>query len=376
MELNIFLTLGLQFWTNMKPYSDQHYGPDSLPYTVGVSRKNNLIDQKISVHKLWPGYHTTIYVVPKILETSPNFDNLDLDKRKCKLPHETTGFRFLQEYTQKGCEIECAAKKAISFCRCLPWYYPNDFTSLPTCDMFGGFCFNKIMSDEVFYKNCKSECLADCQEISLSVWQKAVPLNIEELCREGAYFDKFLEQNFEKIFSFEYLRSFVQEQRIPDLASSLSNGSMCVDYVEKYVSFVSVESPTESVSKSQLDISASFNDQLGIIGGNLGLCVGMSVLGMVEASLFIYIVLKSVIQDMNTLRKTILSFFKVKFPLKEVPLQDVKVCRGLSDHRNEEDDDFEENEEMKRLYVSNILVFLVTINSKFYTKRQFKRIKL
>ena len=252
---------------------------------------------------------------------------------------------------KKGCEIECAAKKATSFCRCLPWYYPNNFTSLPICDMFGGFCFDKIMSDEVFYKKCKSVCLADCQETSLSVWQKSVPLNIEELCRGGAYFDRFFKQNFQRIFAFEQYRSLVQEQRIPDLAPSLSNGSLCIDYVGKYVSFVSVESPTESVSKSQMDRSTSFFDQLGIIGGNLGLCVGMSVLGMFEAMTFIYIFLKSGIQDMNTLRKKFLSFFKFKVPQEKATLENVKICRGHEDHNNIEDDDFEE---MKKLYVSNI----------------------
>ena len=298
----------------MKPYSDQLYGPTALPYTVGVTGQNNLIDQKISVHKLWPGYHTTIHVVPKILETSSNFDDLGLDKRKCKLPHETTGFMLFQNYTQKGCEIECAAKKAALFCKCLPWHFPNNFTSLPMCDMFGGFCFNRIMSDEVFYKNCKSECLADCQEMSLSIWQTTVPFNIEELCKGGAYFDRFFKENFQKIFAFEHYRSLVQQQHIPDLTTSLSNGSLCTDYVRKYVSFVSVESPTESVSKSQLDRSTSFIDQLGIIGGNLGICVGMSVLGMFEAITFIYIVFSSIIQDINTLRKTVISFLKSKSP--------------------------------------------------------------
>ena len=139
----------------MKPYTHQIYGPTAVPYTIGVTSKNNLIDQKISVHKLRPGYHTTIHVVPKILETSSDFDNLELEKRECKLPHETTGFRLFNEYTQKRCEIECASKKATSFCHCLPWYYPNNFTFLPMCDMFGGFCFNQIMSNEVYYKSCK-----------------------------------------------------------------------------------------------------------------------------------------------------------------------------------------------------------------------------
>ena len=104
--------LGLQFWTNMKPYTNQRYGPTSLPYTIGVTAQNTAFDQKISVHKLRPGYHTAIYIVPKILESSSDFDNMNRDKRKCKMPHETSGFRLFQQYSRKGCENESAAKKA------------------------------------------------------------------------------------------------------------------------------------------------------------------------------------------------------------------------------------------------------------------------
>ena len=112
---------------------------------------------------------------------------------------------------------------------------------------------NHIMSNEVYYKSCKSECLADCQEISLSVWQSTVPLNVEDLCKPGTYHDKFFEKNFQKIFAFEQYRIMVQEQYIPDLATSFANGSLCLEYVRKYVSLVTVESPTENVAKSQLE---------------------------------------------------------------------------------------------------------------------------
>ena len=338
----------------MKPYTDQIFGPTALPYTIGVSSKSNLIDQKISVHKLRPGYHTTIHVVPKILETSPDFDNLDVEKRECKLPRETSRFRLFNEYSQKGCEIECAAWKASSFCHCLPWYYPNDFMSLPMCDMFGGFCFNQIMSNEVYYKSCKSECLADCQEISLFIWQKTVPLNIVELCKDGTYFDRFFEQNFQKIFAFEHYQILVQEQYIPDLATRFSNGSLCLEYVRKYISLVSVESPTENVAKSQLDKRLYFIDQLGIIGGNLGVCVGMSVIGMFEAAIFIYIIITSIAQDVERLRKKILSYLKfrdLEFG-KDATLETVLVCNGKEDKRNIDHDVFgKDYEEIRKLYV-------------------------
>ena len=339
----------------MKPYSDQLYGPTALPYTIGVTRKNNLIDQKISIIKLWPGYHTTIHVVPKILETTPAFDNLKLNQRECKLPHETTGFQLFNEYTQKGCEIECAAKKALALCRCLPWNYPNNFISVPMCDMFGGFCFNQIMSNEVYYKSCKSECLADCKEISLSVWQRTAPLNIEELCKYGTYFHRFFEQNFQKIFAFEHYRIMVQDQYIPDLATSFSNGSLCLNYIRKYVSLVSVESPTENVAKSQMDKTVSFDDQLGIIGGNLGLCVGMSVLGMCDVVMFIIITIMSIVQDLNTLRKKILSYLRFHDPVieKEATLDNVVVCNGKVDQRTDGYGEFEEDlQEIRKLYVS------------------------
>ena len=361
---NLF-NLGLQFFTNMKPYSNQLYGPTTLPYTVGVTGQSNLVDQKISVHKLWPGYHTTIHTVPKILETSSNFDNLPIDQRNCKLPHETSGFKLFQEYTQKGCEIECAAKKAMTFCKCLPWHYPNNFSSLPMCDMFGGFCFNEIMSDEVFYKGCKLECLPNCQEISLSLWQRSAPLNIEDLCKDGTFFDKFFEQNLQRLFAFEHYRSMVQEQRIPDLAISLSNGSLCREYIWKYISFVSVESATESISKSQLDRSTSFIDQLRIIGGNLGLCVGMSVVGMFEAMTFIFIVVKSSVYDIRTLWRKFLSYFGPNVPKisQELAHKRIVVCNGQGFKDNNEDNGFEESQKnLKKLYV---MIFLIFFTSHF-----------
>ena len=108
----------------MKPYSNQLYGPAYIPYTVGISGKNTFMEQKISVYKLRPGYHISINIVPKLLEASSDFNDLNLDAGKWKLPYETEGFSFFKEYTRRGCEIECASRKAKSMCHCLPWNYP------------------------------------------------------------------------------------------------------------------------------------------------------------------------------------------------------------------------------------------------------------
>ena len=68
------------------------------------------------------------------------------------MPYEVEGFVFTNNYTRAGCELECAAKLASRVCRCIPWYLPNNFTAFPMCDMFGGHCFDKILTDESNYK--------------------------------------------------------------------------------------------------------------------------------------------------------------------------------------------------------------------------------
>ena len=117
-----------------------------------------MIDQKRGLVELKPGYHVVIRVVPKIVETTEEFEAFDTITRKCKLSHESNELKFLKNYTKIGCEFECALKKAISICKCLPWFYPNDFTEVPICDMFAAKCFDDIMSNDKHYKVHNDSC--------------------------------------------------------------------------------------------------------------------------------------------------------------------------------------------------------------------------
>ena len=84
-----FSFLGLNLVVNMKPHVILESAPTSnIPYTIKISTKNNLIDQKRELIELKPGYHVVIRVVPKVVETSEDFEAFDVKKRKCKLPHE------------------------------------------------------------------------------------------------------------------------------------------------------------------------------------------------------------------------------------------------------------------------------------------------
>ena len=100
---------------NMESYSRQLYGIVHTPYNLGITQKNNQVDQKTSMFKVMPGHHISIYVQPKIVDASDEFKLLPLFTRNCKLPQETQGFNFLNEYSRKGCELECAVQNNCSY---------------------------------------------------------------------------------------------------------------------------------------------------------------------------------------------------------------------------------------------------------------------
>ena len=147
----------------MKPFLKQD-GIKFNPYHLRITSQRSLIDQKRNLIELKPGYYVSVRVIPQVVADSNEFESFNVNDRKCKLPNEIEGFKFLKWYTRIGCEYECALEQALKLCKCLPWYYPNNFTETPICDMFGAKCFDLILSDETYYKKCPENCLEDCKE--------------------------------------------------------------------------------------------------------------------------------------------------------------------------------------------------------------------
>ena len=69
--------------------------------------------------------------------------------------------------------------------------------------MFGAHCFDKIMSDEKFYKQCQDHCLEDCEDTTTAIWHTFLPLNTDDVCKEGQLIYQHLNQTFRKHFAFE-----------------------------------------------------------------------------------------------------------------------------------------------------------------------------
>ena len=280
--------LGLQMWLNLKYYTNQLYNFKSMRYTIGITGQNELIDQKRNVITIRPGRQTAIKVIPRLVRTSAAHNNLGVDQRRCKLLEERDGLQFVTNFTRLGCETDCAIQKAISICKCLPWQYPNNFTTWPLCDMFQSHCFNEIMSVENNYLGCKFRCLKDCQETEYIVLPAVYPINYLEACHPTSFLYKHFQHNLRKHFAFLNYKILVKDGIIPpDMSYGLSNGTLCREYFENYVAFVTVDGPTSAVILTERDKSFFFYDVLSTLGGHFGLFAGMSLLGIAEVGILL-----------------------------------------------------------------------------------------
>ena len=100
-----------------------------------------------------------------------------------------------------------------------------------------------------------------------------MPIDIAEICQIGSPFYDQLQEATRQHFVLELYKSILNEEN-PDFYTSLKNGSYCHKFVQKYVGQIIIGSSTNSVTKSVREVKANFIDQLGTIGGTLGLFTG------------------------------------------------------------------------------------------------------
>ena len=283
----------------MRPYTTQEYNPVATKYTIGISNKENLIDQQRNTIDIKPGNEVLVNVIPRLVKTTVDFNGLKRKQRKCKLPHESDGFSFLKQYSRIGCEFECAVKRVVSKCKCIPWFYPKQFTAFPVCEMFGGNCFETLMSDDRYYRQCKAQCWTDCHETAYIVYTSSTPLNLDTACNARKFHHKHFEENLRKHFAFHNYKTLVEGGSIPNLMESFENGSLCKSYIKNYVAFVRVEGPSSLIISTNKDKSVFLPDKIGNIGSTLGLFLGISAISFFEMGFLLLNLARAVIIRWN-----------------------------------------------------------------------------
>ena len=279
-------------WLNLKPQTVQVHNRKATKYKIGITGPFDVIDQHRNLIDVRPGEQAVIKVIPRLVKTTADFDTLRLDQRKCKLSHEANGISFLNTFTRIGCETDCAIKKAIPICKCIPWHYPNSYDKWPVCEMFGAHCFDLMMAADPNYNGCKYNCQRDCKEIDYIVLPQYFPIDFKKECSGKSFYNQHFRQAFRKHFSFLNYKALVEgriEGRvIDDIVTSFSNGSMCQDYIRDFVALVSIEGPTSAVILTNRDNRIFIYDQIAAVGGNFGLFTGTSMLSFAEVFILLF----------------------------------------------------------------------------------------
>ena len=205
------------------------------------------------------GGETYVSVSAEVVQTSSDTESISPDKRNCFFSHEKTLLHF-DKYSKPRCEIECEIVHTVKNCGCAWYYLPGNHTA---CLSSQSDCVHRtVVSKPVL--SCKKGCLPSCDEIiyDASVSSGKFPIkdpnDVEILAR-------------------------VTER---DQEATLNGAKW---YVEGFLGVVHVYFKDDTVTKYSRSLRYTTIDLISSIGGSVGLCLGFSLVSLVELAYFAFV---------------------------------------------------------------------------------------
>ncbi|XP_061382293.1 pickpocket protein 28-like isoform X1 [Danaus plexippus] len=205
-----------------------------------------------------PGIEVRVAIEPKILDANPSLKHIDINKRLCLFSSEKELF-FYRTYSLRNCEMECEARAMLDVCKCVLYYMPKNKTTR-VCGTEDAKCYSDMRKYVLNGRthNC-DECLPACTEISYTERPSSAPLN-KELIKN-------------------YINSLnLATNRSPEYF--ISNMLIVHFYFEN-----------NSFMRFTKEEVFGLTEFLSNTGGLLGLCLGFSMMSLVE--LLYYLTLRA-----------------------------------------------------------------------------------
>ena len=150
---------------------------DGLEVSIGLTSRNEYFDIEAVKQSIEPGYHTTYKVQVMRIAASPDLENIEANRRGCRLETENQNLTLFKKYSQSACKLEMQIRYAKSYCNCVPWYLPNEGMGRYTiCDKIGNHCFKKKRNE---MKIAKETCPPLCEQfrfITSEIHKKIDPI--------------------------------------------------------------------------------------------------------------------------------------------------------------------------------------------------------
>ncbi len=230
------------------------------------------------------------------------------EKRHCLFAEEldTDMDGLFNKYDERACHFDCRMRYAVGKSGCVPWDYPafeND--ALPICTSLPPnrlSAFERAMNSNESLQGCR--CLPDCQQVLFKTQETVFPLDLDELCDphgDWAAIDLVMSDWRRRHSPVAYWAD-----RLSEASQSASGKRAAFGDIHAFYANLSYGLPTEqvvdvcksiyandmvrlrvqiadsNVLQIKKDVRVRFSDQLGMIGGTLGLFTGMSIISLVE----------------------------------------------------------------------------------------------
>ena len=146
---------------NFKVQLQIHDGKGFPQILYGIDQDE---DQKSISLKPGNEYHIELYPYGQV--STEDVRDISIDKRQCRLSHETFEGASHPTYTKDSCLYDCHVQMAFETCQCVPWDFAHKFKEGKECDVFGRTCFfNRIENLTHMVEESCSHCQEECDWI-------------------------------------------------------------------------------------------------------------------------------------------------------------------------------------------------------------------
>ncbi len=251
------------------------------------------------------GHNNLVSLTATVIQANDNIKSLPPWRRNCIFSDETVNLTFHKEYTQSNCFLECSLRNAQSMLEiehnrtCSPWFFPTYKSSPTVCHPWDTLEFLKTTFDTP--DSACTQCLPSCSNTIYQATVTSLPfrrcddtnLGVSKLCDLE---DTTLPEP--KMWGQQVKYEYDNEQ--PDYISNIktnmrqylaSTGGKGVfkklhpssyNAYEEDIAMVQVFFEPSAIFLFGSDSSQTWVDFFATVGGLLGLCIGVSIITIVE----------------------------------------------------------------------------------------------
>ena len=274
-------------------------------FTALITEPGNFPLANLRGFEVKPGHNNLVALSAVKIDADDDLKYLKPETRKCLFPDETTNLKLFKSYKQSNCFLECAlifAQKQTETQGCTPWYFPFIDQNYTMCDPKQTFKTSELMQnvpeDECNY------CLPDCirttykQSVTTQPFRRCDERNLylSDLCvmdlqkakKPQIWGQQIIEQYKKKNKTLPAsLKDKIKSSLRTIKTSYLLNNFFEdlpreYDAYEKDIAVVTIFFDSTTVMMFTSQSRQSWLDYLSNVGGALGLCIGLSIITVVE----------------------------------------------------------------------------------------------